>query len=277
MVSPTDKKTHTNTTKEKPTPSSSTQAKNDYFELKIPKLPNFNSSLSPLWVILLLILSYLLGMQTAKLTYIEDKIEKDTALNTQTAQPNNPQQPILGEKVDIEAGTLPVLGDKNAKVTMIEFSDFQCPFCERFYVDTFPQLKKDYIDTGKIKFTFRHLPLDIHPLAPTAAEASECANDQDKFWEYHDELFNNFNTWTTLTTDTLQPQLTTYASSIGMNADEFSSCLTSGKYTEKVNKDKTDGQSAGATGTPSFFINGKLIVGAMPYTTFKTLLDEELK
>lgn len=252
--------------------------KNDYFELRLPKLPKISNAPSPLWILLLLVFAYLLGMQTTKLTYIEEKMAEDKALTTQNAQQqNNPQQPALGQKVDVDAGTLPPLGKNNAKVTMVEFSDFQCPFCERFYKDTFSQLKKDYIDTGKVKFTFRHLPLEIHPLAPKAAEASECANDQGKFWEYHDELFSKFADWSSLTLDTLSPKLEEFAASLDLNSEEFATCLTSGKYAEKVNKDKTDGQAVGATGTPSFFINGKLIVGAMPYATFKTLLDEELK
>ena len=262
--------------KSTPTPPLSKSGKNDYFEFKIPKINYANLKLSPVWVILLLVFAYLLGMQTAKLTYIEKKMAEDNT-TVAPAQPSDPNKPVLGTKVNVAEGTLPALGKKNAKVTIVEFSDFQCPFCEKFYKDTFAQLKKDYIDTGKIKFTFRHLPLDIHPLATKASEASECANDQGKFWEYHDELFNNFSTWTTLTTDTLQPQLEEYASSLGLNTQEFSSCLTSDKYTEKVNKDKTDAQTAGATGTPSFFINGKILVGALPFETFKILIDQELK
>jgi protein-disulfide isomerase len=274
MTPQTDKKTTPQN--EEPTPSK----KDDYIELKLPKLPplpKVSTTLSPVWVLLLVALAYLLGIQTAKLTYIEQKMKEGSITAQQAAQPQNPQEPVLGAKVDISEGTLPALGKKDAKITMVEFSDFQCPFCERFYKETFPQLKKDYIDTGKVKFTFRHLPLDIHPLAPKAAEASECANDQGKFWEYHDTLFNNFNTWSGLTLDTLDPELQQYAADLGLNAEEFTSCLTSGKYTEKVTKDKTEGQNAGATGTPSFFINGKLLVGAMPYATFKTLLDQELK
>jgi len=254
------------------------KAKDEYFELRLPKIRFADSPLSPLWVILLLISAFLLGMQTAKLTYIEKEMAKAAALPSQQPQvPSDPGKPALGAKVEIGAGTLPILGKKNAKVTMIEFSDFQCPFCERFNSDTFQQLKKDYIDTGKVQFSFRHLPLDIHSLAPIAAEASECANDQDKFWEYHDVLFGKFNDWTTLTLETLPPKLEEYAGTLGLNTSEFSTCLSSGKYTEKVTKDKNDGQAAGATGTPSFFINGKILVGAMPYATFKTLLDQELK
>lgn len=103
------------------------------------------------------------------------------------------QEEILGgdaqPKVSVENGHLPEFGDKNAKVIIIEFSDFECPFCKRFFTDTFPQIKKEYIDTGKVVMYYRHYPLPIHPLAKPFAMASECANEQGKFWEFHDKIF----------------------------------------------------------------------------------------
>jgi protein-disulfide isomerase len=110
-----------------------------------------------------------------------------------------PGQPTPGPAQDVETGHLPVTGNKNAKVTVVEFSDFQCPFCEQFFKNTYPQLKKEYIDNGKIAFYYRHFPLtSIHPYAKSAAIAAECANDQGKFWEYHDLLFQNQNSWVNL-------------------------------------------------------------------------------
>ena len=110
-----------------------------------------------------------------------------------------PNEPTPGPKQDVAVGHLPANGNKNASVTVIEFSDFQCPFCEQFFKTTYTQLKKEYIDTGKIAFYYRHFPLtNIHPLATPAALASECANDQGKFWEYHDLLFENQTTWANL-------------------------------------------------------------------------------
>ncbi len=110
-----------------------------------------------------------------------------------------PNEPTPGPVQDVAVGHLPVRGNKNASVTVIEFSDFQCPFCEQFYKTTYPQLKKEYIDTGKIAFYYRHFPLtNIHPLAVPAANASECANEQGKFWEYHDLLFQNQTSWASL-------------------------------------------------------------------------------
>jgi protein-disulfide isomerase len=101
--------------------------------------------------------------------------------------------------VDVAMGHLPALGKDSAKVTIVEFSDFQCPFCERFYTDTLPQLKKNYIDTGKVRLTFRDFPIEsLHPNSPTAHEAAECAGEQGKFWEFHNKLFENQDIWANL-------------------------------------------------------------------------------
>ncbi len=102
-------------------------------------------------------------------------------------------------QMEVAKGHLPVLGNDDAKITIIEFSDFQCPFCKQFYTDTLPQLKSEYLDTGKAQLTFRHYPLtSIHPNAETAHRASECANEQGKFWEYHDLLFETQDSWSGL-------------------------------------------------------------------------------
>lgn len=98
--------------------------------------------------------------------------------------------PADSPRTTIDTGRLPALGDKNAKVTLVEFADLECPFCKRYFTDTFPQLKKDYVDTGKVVMYYRHFPLDFHPLAKPFAQASECANEQGKFWEMHDKIFN---------------------------------------------------------------------------------------
>lgn len=250
--------------------------KKDYFELKLPRVRFADTPLSPLWVILLLVFSFLLGMTTMKLYYTEKALEGNQATGSQAQIAAPDDSNPLGEQVDVEIGSLPVSGNENAKVTIVEFSDFQCPFCKRFFDETYSQLKRDYVDTGKVKFYYRHLPLAIHPLAQDAAEATECANEQDKFWEFHDLLFQNFDEWTTVTEAQLPDTLTGYAGDLGMNTEEFNTCLTSNKHEEKVKKDAAAGQAAGASGTPTFFINGKPLVGAYPYETFKTVIEEEL-
>ena len=173
------------------------------------------------------------------------------------------------EKQDVKYDGAPILGEEDAPVTMVEFSDFQCPYCARFFEQTFPQLKENYIKTGKVKLAFRHLPLSFHQYAQKTAEASECANEQGKFWEYHDTVFNNQDQLS----DTI---LSTWAGEIGLDVKKFDDCLESGKYKEKVQADSNDAGSYGVSGTPSFFVNGKLLVGAQPYEAFQQVIDAEL-
>ena len=178
-----------------------------------------------------------------------------------------PNAPL--EKQDVKYDGAPILGEEDAPVTMVEFSDFQCPYCARFFEQTFPQLKENYIKTGKVKLAFRHLPLSFHQYAQKTAEASECANEQGKFWEYHDTVFNNQDQLS----DTI---LSTWAGEIGLDVKKFDDCLESGKYKEKVQADSNDAGSYGVSGTPSFFVNGKLLVGAQPYEAFQQVIDAEL-
>lgn len=259
-------------------PTRSVDNSNEYFTLRVPKLRFQDTPLSPLWVILLLVFSFLLGMTTMKLQFTEDALNKVTAQGTANQQNPGaiPDGELLGEAVNVNAGSLPMLGSEDAKVTIIEFSDFQCPYCKRFYDETMQQLISEYVDTGKVRIAYRHMPLAIHPNAQDAGEASMCANDQDRFWDYHDKLFETFDQWTPLAVSELPDMFTTFASELGLNTQEFNSCLTSDKYDQYVKDDMVQGSEAGVTGTPTFFINGKPLVGAYPYDTFKTILDEEL-
>ena len=144
-----------------------------------------------------------------------------------------PQQPI--GPVDVAVGNLPPLGDEDAPVTLVEFSDFECPFCNAFFTDTLPQIKEEYIDTGKAKLYYRHYPLaSIHPNAQITAEASECANDQGQFWAYHDLLFENQQEWAALIGEAVNEKLAEYASGLGLSVNEFNDCLTSGKFKPKM-------------------------------------------
>jgi len=163
-----------------------------------------------------------------------------------------------------------VLGDKNAKVTIIEFSDYQCPFCKKFYEETLPLLKTNYINTGKAKLIYRDYPLSsIHPNAQKAAEAAECAGEQNKYYEYHDKLFKNQNS---LGIEDLKK----YAKELGLNINIFNDCLDSNKMASEVQKDLEEGQNIGVDGTPAFFINGRPLVGAQPFEAFKNLIEQEL-
>ena len=164
-----------------------------------------------------------------------------------------------------------VMGSPNASVVIVEYSDFQCPFCARFYRDTEGQIKSNYIDTGKVRFVYKHFPLNsIHSYAQKAAEASECAAEQGKFWEYHDKLFDNQKS---LFTNSLKQ----YAVDIGLNATQFNSCLDSSAMQQKVSNDYQQGIAAGVKSTPTFFINGQRIEGAQPYSVFEAAIEKELK
>ncbi len=190
------------------------------------------------------------------------------------AGPQGPQAPGAGQQaqqkiVAVSEDDDPVMGDEDADVTIIEFSDYQCPFCEKFYSQTLPQLKKDYIDTGKVKLVYRDYPLPFHPFAEKAAEAANCAGEQGKYFAMHDKIFANQATLN-------EENLKVWGASIGLDANKFNSCLDSGKMAAEIAKDLADGNAAGVSGTPSFFVNGKILVGAQPFAAFKTVIDQEL-
>jgi len=168
------------------------------------------------------------------------------------------------------------MGKKNAPVVIVEFSDFQCPFCRSFWRDTLPEIKSQYIDTGKVRFVYRDFPLDFHPGAMPAAQATECAEDQGKFWEMHDKIFSEQDKQGGGTVQFGVDDLKKWASETGLNAGDFNSCLDSQKYAEEVKNDSNDGRVAGISGTPSFSINGRMIVGAQPFSAFKAIIDDEL-
>lgn len=167
------------------------------------------------------------------------------------------------------------LGSKTAKVKFIEYSDFQCPFCKSYFTLTLPQILKDYVAAGKIYYEYYNLPLDIHPQAPKAAEAASCAGEQNKYWEYHDLLFLNQNSWAFQDTDI--QTFKDLAASMELDTNSFNQCLDSGKFANLIEKDKQLGATKGISGTPTFFINDQKIVGAQDYSVFKSTIDLELK
>lgn len=189
-------------------------------------------------------------------------------VGTDTNPSPSPTQPSpTPTKVDIAAkDTDYIRGDKNAPVTMIEYSDFQCPFCKRVQ-PTIDKLLTDY--KGKVKLIYRHFPLSFHQYAQKSAEASECAGEQGKFWEMHDKIFENQDR---LDVDSLK----SYAKELGLNTSNFNKCLDDGKYAQKVKDDMTEGTKYGVKGTPATFINGQMISGAQPYDSFKSVIDSLL-
>ncbi|MCO4768553.1 MAG: thioredoxin domain-containing protein [Deltaproteobacteria bacterium] len=161
----------------------------------------------------------------------------------------------------------PIKGANAAPIQIVEYSDFQCPYCSRVN-PTLEQVAEKYGD--KVAVAFRNFPLPMHKEAPRAGEASYCAQDQGKFWEYHDVLFENQRAQK-------DEDLKKYAGEVGLDAAKFDECLASNKYADRVADDKKSGEAAGVSGTPAFFVNGVFINGARPFEAFADVIDDELK
>ncbi len=168
----------------------------------------------------------------------------------------------------ITGGNNPLLGSKNAKVTIVEFSDFQCPYCASFHQQVFSQIMENYIKVGKVNFIYRDFPLPFHANARAAAIAADCAGEQGKYWEYHNIIFQN--------QDKLDASfLIDYASRIGIDSLKFSKCIEENDGAD-IDLDIADGKRFGVTGTPMFFVNGREIEGSQPFSAFAQIIDEEL-
>jgi len=183
--------------------------------------------------------------------------------------------PPIDEKVrvHIASGGFAV-GNAKAPLTLIEYTDYQCPFCRLFQTATYEEIKKHYIDTGKLRFITRDFPLDMHDNALRAALAARCAAEQGKFWELRQVMIINAN-------QLQMSNLLTYAADLKLDVDKFSACVTSDKYKADIARDVAEGRAAGVTGTPTFIlgrmtdgsIDGVRIVGALPYATFDAKLQ----
>jgi predicted DsbA family dithiol-disulfide isomerase len=170
-------------------------------------------------------------------------------------------------RVPVEVGSAPTRGNAKAPVTIVEFSDFQCPYCVRAR-PTANRVREVYGD--KVRWVFRHFPLDFHAQAEKAGEAAACAGEQGKFWEMHDRLWVN--------TAKLQvPDLKEHAAALGLDRAAFDRCLDSGKYAGLVGSDQEAGQGYGVSGTPAFFVNGRPLIGAQPFDAFAQVIDDELQ
>jgi protein-disulfide isomerase len=201
-------------------------------------------------------------------TKLEDVYEKLMAQGAAAApaapEAGAPAAPAAVQKVEL--GNAPVKGPKNAPVTIVAFSDFECPFCGRVN-PTLKQIEDTY--KGKVKIAFKHQPLPFHQNAKPAAMASLAAHEQGKFWEYHDKLFANQRALD-------RASLERYAQELGLNVAKFKAALDSNKFEAQVTADSQEGMRLGANGTPTFFINGRQLVGALPFDSFKSVIDEEL-
>ncbi|MEK6937156.1 MAG: DsbA family protein [Nanoarchaeota archaeon] len=186
----------------------------------------------------------------------------------------------FAEDLGISGDADTFLGNEDADITIIEFSDYQCPFCRRFYTETFPLLKENYIKKGEVKFVYRDFPLSFHPSAQIAAESTECAKEQGRFWEMHDKIFDEQNRLGQETVQFTKEDLKNWAIQIGLDSAKFNICIDSNKYKEAVEEDFSEGLSYGVQGTPTFFIikeNSdafKRIDGSQPYNQFEQVLNE---
>ncbi len=183
------------------------------------------------------------------------------------ASPKAHRPKLLEDPVSIPVQGAPMRGPSNARITLVEFSDFECPYCS-LAVKEVEAIQAAY--PKDIKLIYKHFPLSMHPHAPLAAEAALAAQSQGKFWEMHDLLFANFRRLS-------RENMIAWAGQIGLDVDKFKADLDSGKYKATVDKDEADGEAAGVYGTPAFFINGKLYNGPLNLAAVKPILDAELK
>jgi protein-disulfide isomerase len=241
----------------------------------------------PILTVALVILAFMMGSMYTKL----QGYEGGAVAGSQKGEINNQEAaPVVAggtEKGVASVDDDPMLGDPNAKITIIEFSDYECPFCKRHYDQTLPQLIQEYVDTGKARIVYRDFPLSFHdPMATKEAVAANCAREQggdSMYFEYHDEIFER----TTSNGNGLsEADLSTIATDLGLNLSSFNTCLNDPAQTEEVKNDVAAAASAGATGTPSFVVgvadsdgvvDGELLVGAQPFAAFQAVIDPMLQ
>ncbi len=184
---------------------------------------------------------------------------------------NNAESNIKSDSENIQNinSTDLIIGNTNAKVTITEYTDFECPYCKKFYTGAYAQIKTEYVDTGKVKIVVKHFPLtNIHQNALSAAIAVECAREENKGPQMHDKVY----TENSLTNTNLKA----YAKELGLNSEKFDSCLDTQKYKDKVMKDQATGASKGVSGTPTLFVGEQKLVGAQPFNVFQTAIEKEL-
>ena len=245
-----------------------------------------NSNLSPLFGIVLAILvsgfvGFLIGRQTVGAETVEQISAAGPDISTTIAgiaveDVSGVDSAVLTPAA-IASEMLTTMGDPNAPVTIVEFSDYQCPFCLRHFQQTWPQLKSEYIDTGRVFYVFKDFPIpSLHPVAERVHAAARCAGEiggQETYWEVHDIFFNSQQQWANMPQPNLDDILVRLSEGAGVVGDDLRNCLESGRHAETVQADMEEGRSLGVSGTPTFFINGYPVVGAQPYQSFQTAIS----
>lgn len=223
------------------------------------------------------------GLNGGASSSFADQTNRPAANNGGTANPQTSPYPTQPTSAMVSVDDDPILGDKDAPVTVIEFSDYECPFCQRSFENLLPELKEKYIDTGEVRFVYRDFPLPIHePAATESAVAANCAFElagDEAYYKYHDELFPKIGA-------TDKEVYLEIAGNVGLNAGDFESCLDSGDQKSEIEADVQDAQAAGVGGTPTFFvgkttsdgtIDAEIVVGAVPFTTLDSVIQKYLE
>lgn len=244
------------------------------------KKKNVTKLATPILVILLVGAAFLIGSLFTQLKTLQGGKQEEALTAKAEATPTvgeraqaEPGEIVLGgeDLTEAEKGEA-VKGSPNAPITIVEFSEYQCPYCARYVEGTYAQLWEEYGD--QIRYIFRDYPLPFHQHAQKTSEAARCAGEQGDYWGYHDLLFKNQSDWSAQTS--IDSTLEGYAGQLGLDAGQFSDCLSQGKFTQAVKDDFAFGQKVGVSGTPSFFINGRMLVGAQPFSAFQAMIQEEL-
>ena len=212
-----------------------------------------------------------------------DNLSDRTNIETSDPIPEENEDPFEADSLfdpsEISIDDDPRLGpdSEDAIITIVEFSDYECPFCKQFFDESFQELLETYIENGDVQYVFRDFPLETHEKAVPAAIAANCAGEQGEYWEMHDKLFDTQKEWSSVNSNEKQ-LFEQYADEILLNVDTFKECFEDErkKQAEEILNDQNQGSSYGVRSTPTFFINGEKVLGAQPTATFKTIIEEEL-
>ncbi|MBD3156429.1 thioredoxin domain-containing protein [Candidatus Peregrinibacteria bacterium] len=218
------------------------------------------------------LIGYIVGR--FELTSLSFERNNNTHSAQQTIQPDNAKEKEEEKETIISIDDDAMLGSEDAPITIINFSDYQCPFCEKFYTEIFSQLNEDYIQEGTVRYVYRDFPLSIHPQAQYAHYAAECARDQQSYWEMHNKLFEQQEQWTEK--ENLMEEFNAYAQELNLNKATFEECMSSEKYRDEIAKDRQDALSYGFKGTPTLVVNGTILRGITTYEELQEVIEKTL-
>ncbi len=199
------------------------------------------------------------------------ELEQTIANSIRQAQATPTPRPI----VDVPIGDAPTKGEVDAPVTIVEYSDYQCPYCSRYVLQTMPRIMSEYVETGQVRYAFKDFPLDFHTEAQLAAQAARCAGEQGAYWEMHDQLFALQESWSG--NASASAVFAGWAGDLELDEADFVECLESERYAAEVEADLQEGAGFGVSGTPAFFVNGQFISGAQPYEVFQAAIEAALE